>query len=71
MDKALADYRQHLVLAAQKAQDDYDKTLLSLSGGALGVSFAFVDKFVKAGVVQNPRLLIFAWVCWGACPIHC
>ena len=60
----LREYRQHLVLAEQKAQDDYDKTLVLLAGGALGLSFAFVDKFIGPGPVALPGYLFFAWLLW-------
>ena len=53
MDKTLQEYRAHLVSAAQKAQEDFDKTLLALSGGALGVSFAFVKDIVGDGSVHD------------------
>ncbi|WP_417913843.1 hypothetical protein [Candidatus Electronema sp. JM] len=33
----LAEYRKWIVAAEQKSQEDFDKTVLSLSGGALGV----------------------------------
>jgi hypothetical protein len=33
----LVDYRKLLVGAEQKAQEDFDKTVLALSGAALGV----------------------------------
>jgi hypothetical protein len=61
----LAEYRQHLILAEQKAQEDYDKTVLSLAGGALGISFAFVDKFMSGGAASRPGFLVAAWSCWG------
>jgi hypothetical protein len=64
LPSGLSSYRQHLVLAEQKAQDDYDKTVLSLSGGALGVSFAFVDKFIKGAIVR-PDLLVAGWTSWA------
>lgn len=65
MDEQLKEYRQHLVVAEQKAQDAYDKTVLSLSGGALGISFAFIDKFLTGQNVTNNSCLVFAWFCWG------
>jgi hypothetical protein len=64
-DASLTGYRHHLVLAEQKSQEDYDKALLSLSGGALGVSFVFVDKIVDRSHVVGPYLLIGAWIVWG------
>ncbi|MBC8876078.1 MAG: hypothetical protein H8E44_42170 [Planctomycetes bacterium] len=65
MEPQLQEYRQHLVLAEQKSQETYDKTVLSLSGGALGISFAFVDKFLTGQTVVLTGCLVSAWVCWG------
>jgi len=65
MDDQLRGYRQHLVLAEQKAQEAYDKTVLSLSGGALGISFAFVDEFLTGDTVYATGYLVSAWFCWG------
>jgi hypothetical protein len=73
MDKALHEYRQHLVLAEQKAQEDYDKAVLSLSGGGLGVSLAFVEKVVGAGSLRDSWLLAGSWLCWAvsiACVLY-
>ena len=66
MDERLKEYRSHLVTAEQKAQEDFDKTVLSLSGGALGISFAFIRDVVGSGSFISPELLFAAWVCWGA-----
>ena len=59
------DYRQWLIASAQKAQDSFDKAVLSLSGGALGVSFVFVKDFIGTGAIHSPKLLLAAWLCWG------
>jgi len=59
------EYRRQLIALEQKAQESYDKTLLSLSGGALGVSFAFVTGFVERGSMQASGLLIGAWFSWA------
>jgi hypothetical protein len=66
MDKDLKDYRDHLVTARQKAQEDFDKTVLSLSGGALGISFAFIKDIVGAGPFQNPAFLLLSWILWAS-----
>lgn len=58
------EYRQHLVLAEQKAQEDYDKTLIYLSGGALGISFAFIDKLTAGPPFAWQWLLFLAWTSW-------
>ena len=69
-DKAEAvdysEYRQHLMLAGQKSQDDYDKTTIALSGGALGISFAFLKDFLGSGPIDNVCLLLVSWIAWGA-----
>ncbi len=64
MSDALEEYRKGLITAEQKAQADFDKTVLTLSGGALGVSFAFVKQFVVEGVAVAPRWLVAAWTAW-------
>ena len=43
--KQLLAYRTELIGAEQKAQEEYDKTVFALSGGAFGISFAFADSF--------------------------
>jgi hypothetical protein len=66
MDKSLNEYRAQLLETEQKSQATFDKTLLSLAGGALGVSFAFVRQFVGEGVASRPGALLVAWACWIA-----
>lgn len=61
----LASYRQHIASAEQKAQEDFDKTVIALSGGGLGISFAFVDKIVSGKSIVDPDLLYWAWSSWG------
>lgn len=61
----LKEYRSHLILAEQKAQEDFDKTILTLSGGALGISFAFVKDIIGPNPITNTWFLIFAWISWG------
>jgi hypothetical protein len=63
---ALASYRQHLILASQKAQSDYDRNVLTLSGGAIGLSLIFLRDIIKQGVSQQRFLVLGAWVAWGA-----
>jgi len=65
-DETIAVYRQHLVAAEQKSQEEYDKAALTLSGGALGVSFAFVKDLVGPSGVVLPGMLVAAWMLWAA-----
>ena len=61
-ETGLEKYRSMVVAAMQKSQDDYDKAVMSLSGGALGLTFAFFQK------ASEPRqylpLLEAAWILW-------
>lgn len=62
---ATLEYRERLLQNEQQAQDDLDKTTLKLSGGALGVSFAFLKNVVGAGPYKWDICLLFAWSAWG------
>ena len=61
----VSDYRKGLQSLEQQMQSEYDKAILALSGGALGVSMTFLkDVVVKQGV-QGGGFLLAAWICWG------
>lgn len=64
MNEKMDAYRTQLIDAEQKAQEDYDKTVLTLSGGALGVSFAFVKDILPSDSVVSQSILLLAWICW-------
>jgi len=51
-------YRQWLVEAHQKSSDAYDKAVMTLAGGALGISVAFVHQ-----VAPNPTHK--TWLAWA------
>lgn len=65
MNNEKVEHRRHLVSAAQKAQDDYDKTVISLSGGALAISFAFLDKLTDGPPFDYQWVLFLAWGSWA------
>lgn len=62
---AMAEYRKSLVAAEQKSQEDFDKTVLSLSGGALGISFAFLKDIVGPQAIVQSGFLLAAWFAWA------
>lgn len=66
MDDELTSYRNHLVQSEQKSLEAYDKSLLALSGGALGISFAFINEIIGPGEINSDWLLVTAWACWVA-----
>lgn len=58
------EYRSQLLEYAKQSQTSYDTTLISLSGGALGISFAFVNQFIGDDPMVGFQLLVIAWTCW-------
>lgn len=65
VDVPMETYRALLTEIEQKSQEDYDKAVFALSGGALGVSFAFVKDIVGEVPIQHPNWLLAAWIFWG------
>lgn len=57
------DYRSTLVASRQESQSKYDRNLIALSSGALGITFAFIND-VLGGLPQNTLWLMVAWTCW-------
>jgi len=62
----MESYRQSLIEAEKKGQDSFDKTVLSLAGGALGISFLFIKDVIGENPINHPALLLFAWLSWAA-----
>ncbi len=59
------EYRSLLIEGERKAQEDYDKTIITLSGGALGVSMVFIKDVLGSSIVDINNLQ-WAWGCWAA-----
>lgn len=64
MSDDLKEYRVHLVEARQKAFDDFDKTVLALSAGALGISITFLKDLLGPGTTAY-SYVVASWVCWS------
>lgn len=62
----LLEYRKVLEEGKGQSQDSYDKALMTLSGGAIAISFSFADKFVKGSTPVAYGLLTWAWIFWGS-----
>jgi hypothetical protein len=61
----LKQYRNQLVLAEAESQRSYDTTLISLSGGALGLSISFITNIVSKDHMAVKWLLVSAWGAWA------
>lgn len=59
------EYRNGLIAAEQKSQDDYDKTIVSLSGGALGISILFIKDIIGKNEPELVWSVICAWSFWS------
>lgn len=64
MEQGLKDYRAMLVQADERSQEQYDRTVIALSGGALGISLAFVDNIIGEKPIDSDGLLLAAWFSW-------
>lgn len=58
-------YRELLQKLENEAQDQYDKTVLYLSTGALGISFTFLKDIVSVEHAIDIEWLIAAWLSWA------
>jgi hypothetical protein len=62
----MADYREHLVMAEKEMQLFYDKAVMTLSGGALALSFTFLkDVHVASQNLIFRDWLVASWVSWA------
>ena len=64
MDAEMQAYWKHVLEADQKSVEAFDKNILALSGGALGLSLVFLKKVVGTNDPQNTEWLLGAWICW-------
>jgi hypothetical protein len=65
LSEKMVAYRKAQQDKANTAQIDYDKLVITLSGGALGVSFTFLKDVAKQHALSHTNVLFGAWVCWG------
>lgn len=64
MSEEMQNYRKLLQDLETKAQEQYDKTVLMLSGGALGISFTFLKDIIPLNEATNIWLILMAWGAW-------
>lgn len=59
------EYRQHLTETYEQLSIGYARTLITLAGGALGLSMAFVREIVGPPSEVYRHLLMYAWSLWA------
>jgi len=62
MSQELKEYRKSLVETLRFLNESYDKLLITLSGGALGLSITFLKDIIKLEAVTLPNFLVASWL---------
>ena len=63
--KDIQDYRSALLEGDKASVQEYDKAVMALSGGAIGISFTFLKTIGDFNTLERPCLLLLAWGLWG------
>jgi hypothetical protein len=61
MEKDLKEYRKGLIQTAINLNESYDKLTVTLAGGALALSIAFIKDIIKEIPIKAPVLLFMSW----------
>lgn len=61
----ISAYRGQLIEIERQMQSAYDKAVMALSGGALGISFTFIKDIADKSTLSHTNYLLAAWVMWG------
>ena len=62
---AAEQYRTLLSTLERDSQRSYDKAILTLSGGALGVTISVLKNVIHTSTPVAMGFLLASWVCWG------
>ncbi len=62
---SIDEYRKMLIEMEQRMQTSYDKAVMTLSGGALGISLAFTRDIADKASLKSTGWLLTAWILWG------
>jgi len=65
MNDQTDDYRNTLIRAEQAVGSGFDKTLITLSGGALGLTITFIKDIVGEKDIVCPSLALSSWILWA------
>ncbi len=62
IDKVYLDERKHLIDAERDTAQQFDKAILTLASGALGLSITFIKQIAPHPKSQSIYFLVAAWV---------
>jgi hypothetical protein len=57
------DERKSLVEGEKSTGDNFDKNILTLAAGALGISLVFIEKIAPD---PNPKTLVYLYIAWAS-----
>ena len=60
------EYRNSLIELEHKIGEGFDKTLIALSGGALGLTLTFIKDIVGPQSVEATNFALLSWCLWTA-----
>lgn len=61
----ISEYRKSLQALQESMQSEYDKTVLTLSAGGLGISLTFLKDIASKQGPHDTYAFLAAWICWG------
>lgn len=59
------NYTNEQYQALRYSNEQFDKNVLYIASGALGISFAFIEKIVDLKTAINKTVLICSWYCFA------
>jgi hypothetical protein len=71
MAKDKSTYLEQLNKAYIQSSSQFDKQVLFIASGALGISLAFIKDVVKLEGATNKPLLLLAWISFGTVILIC
>jgi hypothetical protein len=60
----LLEYRNELIKSENDIQSDYDKAVMTLSGGALGITIPFLKDLIIQNTTHHEFYILLAWFFW-------
>ena len=62
----LAAYKADLARQLREMQSEYDKAVMTLAGGGLGLSMTFLKDIIGNHPPLHIWSIIIAWICWAS-----
>jgi hypothetical protein len=64
LEDDLIAYKKSLLESEKKMQESYDKSVMTLSGGAIGISFTLFVQIITKSDISHAGWFVSAWLCW-------